>query len=568
MGRDTIGFEDTVSTISKEYLLEFTSEYGIPESLHPELPSPEEPIVEFPDDKVSVYTKFFEFANYHERIFLTVVEWCINPPKDKISSADSYSEADVTTLNTHRTPIQKQPKALLCLVGLSRSYFLGDDVYLTFLHDDDRDMNLFNLISAPNPTKVALEPSLEKKVATMGPRVNKRRRKRGNDKAKANASPKVLRMDHAALRPAQRRSYCCEKRERSRSAVLCETTTAPRARHCPVNLLGKRPPRSPPKMLLPRGARLVLRGDSRVREINLLPLDGQVARRYLSVGVAMGSQLRLRFEQEVRLLKKPTAKIAKRDQRIQAREEDIKKLDQEIKSLRAVEAKVYGFSNQTKNLETLLEAEVDMKKAAEAKNAELVKELESLRVHDRGSSLGHRARLALGRYEVYRVLELRQAFVDVVSTRLVKGMSKGLKHDIEHRKDDRYLEVVKAYDLKADNKYVKALQDLKDLKYPLILIYPEVCDPEDPWACKEEMLLEDAITANKSQAEKKKKCRVVCRTHRIGFAHHARSDGILVSVPTIAPWGLAILLADVATQTEVANKEDEPHPRLQRSISL
>ncbi|GJY67173.1 hypothetical protein Tco_0469411 [Tanacetum coccineum] len=96
--------------------------------------------------------------------------------------------------------------------------------------------------------------------------------------------------------------------------------------------------------------------------------------------VAMGSQLRLRFEQEVRLLKKARAKIARRDQRIQVREEEIKKLDQEVKSLRATETEVHGLRNQTKNLETLLEAEADMKKVAEAKNAELTKELESLRV--------------------------------------------------------------------------------------------------------------------------------------------------------------------------------------------
>ncbi|GKF94225.1 hypothetical protein Tco_0283925, partial [Tanacetum coccineum] len=38
-----------------------------------------------------------------------------------------------------------------------------------------------------------------------------------------------------------------------------------------------------------------------------------------------------------------------------------------------------GLLNQTRNLETLLEAKVDMKNAAEAKNAELTKELESLR---------------------------------------------------------------------------------------------------------------------------------------------------------------------------------------------
>ncbi|GKG59951.1 hypothetical protein Tco_0609615, partial [Tanacetum coccineum] len=37
----------------------------------------------------------------------------------------------------------------------------------------------------------------------MGPPVNKRRRKRGNDEAEANASPKVLRKDNDAFRPAQ-----------------------------------------------------------------------------------------------------------------------------------------------------------------------------------------------------------------------------------------------------------------------------------------------------------------------------------------------------------------------------
>nr|GEV63441.1 hypothetical protein [Tanacetum cinerariifolium] len=48
----------------QEYLLEFTSEYGISEDLHPELPGPEERIVDFPEGKVGVYTKFFEFANF------------------------------------------------------------------------------------------------------------------------------------------------------------------------------------------------------------------------------------------------------------------------------------------------------------------------------------------------------------------------------------------------------------------------------------------------------------------------------------------------------------------------
>ncbi|GJV93651.1 hypothetical protein Tco_1541464 [Tanacetum coccineum] len=143
-------------------------------------------------------------------------------------------------------------------------------------------------------------------------------------------------------------------------------------------------------------------------------------------------------------------------------------------------------------------------------------------------------------------LELRHAFVNVVFTRLVKGPPRpeGSKVSVG-----------------------ESTREIEGCPYR-IPINPEVRDPEDPWAIKEEMLLEDAIAANISQAEKNKKCRVVYRTHGIGSTHHARLDGIPASTPTIAPQGLAILLADAATQTEVADKEVEPHPRLQRSISL
>ncbi|GKD23262.1 hypothetical protein Tco_1224965 [Tanacetum coccineum] len=171
-------------------------------------------------------------------------------------------------------------------------------------------------------------------------------------------------------------------------------------------------------------------------------------------------------------------------------------------------------------------------------------------------AIGHGLRLTV--MKCVESLELRHAFANVVSTGLVKGMSEGLKHGIKHGKASRDLAAVEAYDPEADS-------NSSQLK---ILIYPKVRDPKDPCAVKEEMLLENAIAANISRAKKKKKCRVVCRTHAIGLAHHATSDGIPVSAPTIAPQGLAILLTDAATQTEVADKEEEPYPRLQRSISL
>nr|GFD50635.1 hypothetical protein [Tanacetum cinerariifolium] len=71
-------------------------------------------------------------------------------------------------------------------------------------------------------------------------------------------------------------------------------------------------------------------------------------------------------------------------------------------------------------------------------------------------------------------------------------------------------------------------------------------------------MLVDAIAANVSLTKKKKKFRVVCHTHMVGFVHHARSDGVPVSVPTVAPQGLAILLADAATQTETSEDGASP----------
>nr|GFB46127.1 JmjC domain-containing protein [Tanacetum cinerariifolium] len=79
-------------------------------------------------------------------------------------------------------------------------------------------------------------------------------------------------------------------------------------------------------------------------------------------------------------------------------------------------------------------------------------------------------------------------------------------------------------------------------------------------------LTEDFRVLPQNHRAKEDKLEVVCRTHRVSSAHHARSDGVPKSVPTVAPQGLAILLADVATQTKII--EDEASPRLIRSKSL
>nr|GFA31901.1 hypothetical protein [Tanacetum cinerariifolium] len=144
--------------------------------------------------------------------------------------------------------------------------------------------------------------------------------------------------------------------------------------------------------------------------------------------------------------------------------------------------------------------------------------------------IGHEMRLAM--MKCGESLELRHAFADVMSAGIAKGMSEGLRHGVEHGQAQLTLESIEAS---------------SQLTIP---VYPEVRDPMNPWSCKKEMLLADAIAANVSRADKKKKCRIVCRTHGVGSAHHARSDGVSVSMPTVVPQGLAILLADTATQTK------------------
>nr|GEX34837.1 hypothetical protein [Tanacetum cinerariifolium] len=435
-----------------------------------------------------------------ERIFPTIEEWRINAPKDKMPSADSYFATDVMTLNTHRTPIQKQPEALLCLVGLTRSYFLGDDVALnpTRVKTGTRPRAAYEvpLLTATTSRVIDMEdttvaigssgtpPALEKspsgkEVAAIGPLVNKRCRKSGNDEAEANAPPKVLRKDHDAVRPAQ--STLGGKSLALIGLDSGSTFSTPTIQSAPTaaqsvsdpNPLSYVKPKSHPERDITQSSRkttteiptenvdtIEVQGLFSVKSLELGKLtsfpsmDGSPGDHIVPLGyfselchlpntdflsqyninlaqqVEMGSQLRLRFEQEVRLLKKSTAKIARQDQRIQARKEEIKKLNQDIKSLRVM------VEQRCAEIDALMDKlNVDF-------DEELYPHMLTAITGCRWV-IGHGMRLAIMKCAKYP--KLRQAFANVMSGGLVK-----------------------AYDPKADNKYVKALQDLKELKYPLV----------------------------------------------------------------------------------------------------
>nr|GEX84763.1 transposase (putative), gypsy type [Tanacetum cinerariifolium] len=615
MVRDNVQLETAVNTISHEYLLDFTSEYGIPEMLHPELPGPGDRIIDFSEGKNN------RFFWVDERVFPTVVDWRTNAPKDGMPAAGTYSVEAVRALDTYRTPIQKQLEMLLCLVGLSRRYYLGDEVHPTFLYDNDQDMDLFSLIRAPNPTKVkvgsrpraphkvplltltanrviemddpatatdslGVPPTIERYpldfsleagpsnqgtaasevppfgdvpaaaapepsqvgVVAADPHAATESRKRGRDETDTNDPPKSLRRDHADPRPSG--SSHEGKRLAAIQLGLASTASmledAPTGVSDPDPLCFADPPARPSADVAQSSPSIAAAGDPE------------------SENASSPTELRLRFEQEAKLLKKSVAQVAHRDKRIQARELEIK------------------------NLEALLETEADMKKAAEVKSAGLIKELEDMRARFSDLQVSHEhlsqqvaslkeqvsgEEKLKAAFEEFKLYEDDRAFADVVSAGIAKGMSEGLRHGVEHGQAQQNLESIEAYDPEAEAKFVATLQALKDLKYPLldqleglkdapmdvimaalylesdtgadapqcirdlrpsssqltIPVYPEVRDPRNAWACKEEIVLANAITANISRAEKKKKCRIVCRTHRVGSAHH--TSDILY-----APW--------------------------------
>nr|GEU92992.1 leucine-rich repeat protein 1-like [Tanacetum cinerariifolium] len=583
--RDTIQLETTVSTIFQEYLLEFTSEYGISEDLHPKLLGPEERIVDFSEGKVDVYTKFFEFANFRipisqflfdilghhqihlsqlsvigatkektptmlyktsglhkerlfwvdERVLPTAVDWRTNAPKDEMPATDTYSRADVAVLNTRRTSIQKQLETLLCLPVID----MEDPVVAT---------ESFRTPFAIEKSPLDFDNENPSPPMTEG--------KGTEDQAHETVAPELR----------QKRKSLPTMRLAAGSTFVTPADTKGVSDPDPLSYAEPQPH---PKQSMTH-ARHALYGKYKVREINLLPIHGRVTQRYLSARmgreqqlspghprrmqrccrshsaaeVAMDSQLRLRFKQEVRLLKKARAQIARRDQRI-----------------------------QTSNLKTLLEAEADMKKATEAKNADLTKELESLRtqfldlqefkkyeddrVEKRCAEMDarldalsidlaeklypHMLTVITGRRLVieHDLCLAVMKCVESIELRAWKGQSRlGGCGSLKGLKDASMEVIMASLHLESDSEedtpnWIRDLHpNTSQLK---ILVYLDVRDPRDPWAVKEEMLLEEAIAANMSRAKKKKRCRVVCRTHGVGSAHHAISNGVPVSVPTIAP---------------------------------
>nr|GEX42799.1 hypothetical protein [Tanacetum cinerariifolium] len=134
MGRDTVQLETAVNTISHEYLLEFTSKYGIPEILHPVLPGPEDRIVDFPEGKIG-------WMSFSKRPRMNTLQ-CYTKPLDSLK-------------NWNNRFFWVDERVFPTVVDLADECPQRRDAGCGHILPRGRtDMDLFNLIRAPNPTKV------------------------------------------------------------------------------------------------------------------------------------------------------------------------------------------------------------------------------------------------------------------------------------------------------------------------------------------------------------------------------------------------------------------------------
>ncbi|GJX57380.1 hypothetical protein Tco_0287277 [Tanacetum coccineum] len=210
-----------------------------------------------------------------------------------------------------------------------------------------------------NPQTTGVIPilDLEHEAGAMGSLIYKKCRKRGNDEADVKAPPKVLRKDHASVHPKQ---STCGGKSLAAIGLEADFTFTSAAQETPADVSDPEPlsyvkPHTHtqqdiaqvPTTRIPAGAVVTTEAPG------LLPVEIPESKRSM-------------------LLKKAKAQVARRNERIHVKEEEIKGLGEQVESLKDVETEVYGLRNQTKNLKTLLEAEVDMKKATEEKNVELV----------------------------------------------------------------------------------------------------------------------------------------------------------------------------------------------------
>nr|GEY91481.1 hypothetical protein [Tanacetum cinerariifolium] len=503
----------------------------------------------------------------------------------------TYSVEAVRALDTHRTPIQKQPEMLLCLVGLSRRYYMGDEVYGSIQLDScsksykvkvgshpraSHEVPLLTLTAnrviemddpatasdssgvPPTIERSPLDFSLEAGASDQGTAASK---VPPSGDVPAAVAPEASQVGLATVDPPA----ATESRKRGRDGTdtnappqlgLASTASipedAPTGVSDPDPLCFAEPPARPSVDVL---SRFVAVEDPESENASSPTEVGSSAS---GTRVTAAPQVRTRGQaaKEICGPEDKSVGLTKELEDMRARFSDLQvsheHLSQQVASLKeqvSGEEKLKAAFEEFKRYEN---------ERVEKRCTELDTRLDALSIDfdeelyphmltaiaGRMWVVGHGLRLAM--IKCAESLEMRQAFADVVSVRVAKGMSEGLKHRVEHGQAQLTVESIEAYDPEAEAKFVAALQSLKDLKYPLLdqleglkdapmdVIMAALYLESDTRGMPHNIYATSAPTPLSSPS--------LCIR---------RSNGVPVSVPTVVPQGLALLLVDTATQTDL-----------------
>ncbi|GKE76163.1 hypothetical protein Tco_1542283, partial [Tanacetum coccineum] len=316
------------------------------------------------------------------------------------------------------------------------------------------------MIDDAGATEATVEPNLVQEMISIGPTIRKRRRQGDAGEEGPKAPAKVLRKDHDVAHAEHSArggksltgmnavnlisSFCgCKS---SKEKLIAEDQDSERSTPSPP-ITGSLGRIYKPGWGMPNSCRLDtpeayqdvvdhIAPLGYFSELCHLPNDEFLSQYNMNLArqVAMGSQLRLRFEQEAKLLKKSVAQVARRDQRIATREKH-------IKDIRATSSSDGGKS--------IMAAFEEFKKHEDERVSAQCAEIDAL----------------LDALSVDFDEELYPHMLTAIAGRRW-GMSEGLKYGVDHEKAGLELIAVEAFDPEADNKYVAALHNLKDLSYP------------------------------------------------------------------------------------------------------
>ncbi|GKD04381.1 hypothetical protein Tco_1179355, partial [Tanacetum coccineum] len=472
MGRDTIQLEDAVSTISGEYLL---IRYSI--ELAPRVAWPRGYHCGFSGGQSAAKVGHFEITCRALNIIPTL---------------NVFRVFYIPSYNSGWMSFSKRLGNLLKNWN-NRFLWVDEKVFPTVVDPLEHPLDFANEdLSRPNIEGVGTEEQIKDELSWEIRPVGHMRHKRANDEAEANAPPKVLKKDHM-LSPTHSTYGGKSLAIIGLGAVSISSTpstqgapTAPKSVSDPDPLSYMKP-----QPYLEQDIAQSSRGTATeiptehvaTTEVNVqlsmgIPESGKLTfdacqdtvdhialSRYFSESchlpnayflsqynmnlarqVAIGSQLRLRFEQE--------AKNAE--------------LTKELESLRVRFLDLQVNNNQLSQQVSNIQAQITGVEKIKATFEEF-KKYEDDRVEQRCAKMDAR----LDKLSMYFNEELYPHMLTAIAGHCwVIGhglcMSEGLEHGIEHGKAGRYLEAVEAYDPEAHNRYLKALQELKDLKYLLV----------------------------------------------------------------------------------------------------